>query len=105
MPKPSETSVFTRTDNTAGNQEKVEKLASQWKGKGIEITVGPERITFITPPGLQSRGEDSVKNLRAQMEKDVGGKSDPSPSNRCSSWRDGCPAIRKKAPALLRLLS
>ncbi|EWZ30184.1 hypothetical protein FOCG_05354 [Fusarium oxysporum f. sp. radicis-lycopersici 26381] len=46
MPKPSETSVFTRTDNTAGNQEKVEKLASQWKGKGIEITVGPERITF-----------------------------------------------------------
>ncbi|EWZ97069.1 hypothetical protein NW765_010525 [Fusarium oxysporum] len=70
MPKPSETSVFTRTDNTAGNQEKIEKLASQWKGKGIEITVGPERITFITPPGLQSRGEDSVKNLRAQMEKD-----------------------------------
>ncbi|RYC96311.1 hypothetical protein BFJ63_vAg1180 [Fusarium oxysporum f. sp. narcissi] len=70
MPKPSETSVFTRTDNTAGNQEKVEKLASQWKGKEIEITVGPERITFITPPGLQSRAEDSVKNLRAQMEKD-----------------------------------
>ncbi|KAH7211227.1 hypothetical protein BKA60DRAFT_543719 [Fusarium oxysporum] len=55
MPKPSETGVFTRTGNTAGNQEKVEKLASQWKGKGIEITVGPKRITFITPPGLQSR--------------------------------------------------
>ncbi|RKK13185.1 hypothetical protein BFJ66_g15807 [Fusarium oxysporum f. sp. cepae] len=70
MPKPSETSVFTRTDNTAGSQEKDEKLASQWKGKGIEITVGPERITFITPPGLQSRGEDSVKNFGAQMEKD-----------------------------------
>ncbi|RKL49100.1 hypothetical protein BFJ70_g2032 [Fusarium oxysporum] len=70
MPKPSETSVFTRTDNTAGNQEKVEKLASQWKEKGIEITVGPERITFITPPGLQSRGEYSLKNFRAQMEKD-----------------------------------
>ncbi|SCO89134.1 uncharacterized protein FRV6_13262 [Fusarium oxysporum] len=32
MPKPSETSVFTRTGNTAGHHEKVEKLASQWKG-------------------------------------------------------------------------
>ncbi|KAH7473774.1 hypothetical protein HZ326_13444 [Fusarium oxysporum f. sp. albedinis] len=70
MPKPSETSVFTRTDNTAGNQEKVEKLASRRKGKGIEITVGPKRITFITPPGLQSRGEYSAKNFRAQMEND-----------------------------------
>ncbi|KAM5522910.1 hypothetical protein FOXYSP1_13253 [Fusarium oxysporum f. sp. phaseoli] len=70
MPKPSETSVFTRAGNTAGHHEKVEKLASQWKGKVIEITVGPKKITFITSPGVQSRGEYSVKNFRAQMEKD-----------------------------------
>ncbi|EXL96344.1 hypothetical protein FOIG_11305 [Fusarium odoratissimum NRRL 54006] len=70
MPKPSETSVSTRTGNTAGNHEKVEKLASQWKGKGIEITVGPKKMTSITSPGVQSGGEYSVKNLRAQMEKD-----------------------------------
>ncbi|KAF4953278.1 hypothetical protein FGADI_6144 [Fusarium gaditjirri] len=51
MPKSPETSVFIRIGNTVGNQEKVEKLASQWKGKGIEITVGPSKIILITPPG------------------------------------------------------
>lgn len=70
MPKPPESSVFTRTGNTAGNQEMVEKLVFQWKGKGVEITVGPKRITFITPPEHQKAGELLRKEFRAQMEKD-----------------------------------
>ncbi|KAH7259454.1 uncharacterized protein BKA55DRAFT_687751 [Fusarium redolens] len=70
MPNSSETTVFTRTGNTAGVQESVQKLADEWKGKGIKIETGPNKITFITPPGGQRASDYSVKNFRARMEKD-----------------------------------
>jgi hypothetical protein len=70
MPNSSETTVFTRTGNTAGIQESVQKLADEWKGKGIKIETGPNKITFITPPGGQRASDYSVKNFRARMEKD-----------------------------------
>ncbi|KAI1033251.1 hypothetical protein LB503_008455 [Fusarium chuoi] len=70
MPIQLQIGVFTRAGHTAGNQEKVENLVLQLKGKEVEITVGPERITFTAAPDHQKAGELLVKNIRAYMEND-----------------------------------
>ncbi|KAG5790281.1 hypothetical protein H9Q69_010662 [Fusarium xylarioides] len=67
MPESSRTIVFTRKGNTPGNQEKVQKLANEWKGNGVQVEVGPDEITFTMPPG---GGDCTAKHFQGCMEKE-----------------------------------
>ncbi|KAG4280545.1 hypothetical protein FPRO06_11878 [Fusarium proliferatum] len=69
MPDSPETIVFSRKAKTEGNQEKVQKLVNELKGKGFKIEIGSDEITFTKPPGAQH--DYTAKHFQARMEKEV----------------------------------